>query len=131
MHLSITQLSELTGKDRRTIKRLLEDLPRNDGERGAFLYESRQALEAIYLNEGQSLDEAKKEQALSAAALNRARKEDIDRKRIPIEIPLLANDQALQSLTAELKAAKGKNLTEELINALLDKFRGIPAKLKW
>ena len=131
MELSINQLSELTGKDRRTITNRLRDLAHIDGAKGAYLYESAQALELIYLTAGKTLDEAKKEQALSAAELNRARREDLDRKRIPIDIPLQANDQILQSFTAELKAASGEFLTQELINSLLEKFRTIPAKLKW
>ena len=131
MHLSINQLSEITGKDRRTIKRLVEDLPKIDGDKGAHLYDSAEALEAIYLCAGKSLDEAKKEQALSAAALNRTRDEVERRRRIPIDVPLRANDQAIQSLTALLKAAKGQPLTEDKINELLEGFREIPAKLKW
>ena len=39
--------------------------------------------------------------------------------------------EILQATAATLKAAKGKLLTEELINDIFDKFRSIPAKLKW
>lgn len=133
MQLSINQLSDLTGKDRRTITTRLRDIARIDGAKGAHLYESAEALELIYGTDasGMSLDFAKKEQAISAAELNRARREDLDRKRIPIDIPLAANDQVLQAVAAELKAARDKLLTEELINRLLEKFRDIPAKLKW
>src|SRR4051812_9073946 len=100
MHLSITQLSELTGKDRRTIKQRLDDLPRIDGERGAYLYDSAAALELVYGIDasGISLDEAKRQELIDRAALARARREDLDRKRIPIDIPLHATDQILQSV---------------------------------
>ncbi len=47
MKVSTNQLSELTGKDRRTLKRLLEPLtPEIDGR--AHLYESVIALQLIY-----------------------------------------------------------------------------------
>ncbi len=48
MHLSISQLSDLTGRDRRTIARQLKDLQHVAGERGAMLYESEAALPAVY-----------------------------------------------------------------------------------
>ena len=129
--VSISQLAQLTGKDRRTIASRVSDLKYVGGDKGAYLYESSEALEAIYLCAGKSLDEAKKEQALSSAALNRTRDEVERRRRIPIDVPLRANDQAIQSLTALLKAAKGQILTEAKINELLEGFREIPAKLKW
>jgi hypothetical protein len=43
MHLSISQLSELTGRDRRTVAGKLADVPHTAGERGAMLYESSEA----------------------------------------------------------------------------------------
>jgi len=44
---------------------------------------------------------------------------------------LQAHDEILQAIAATLKAAKGKLLTQDLINDIFDKFRSIPAKLKW
>jgi hypothetical protein len=38
-HLSISQLAELTGRERRTVMRLMEKLQRIDGDRGAHLYD--------------------------------------------------------------------------------------------
>ena len=52
MHLSITQLSELTGRDRRTVAGKLADVPHTAGERGAMLYESSEALPLIYAVSG-------------------------------------------------------------------------------
>ena len=48
MYLSISQLSELTGRDRRTVAGKLADVPHTAGERGAMLYESSEALPLIY-----------------------------------------------------------------------------------
>jgi hypothetical protein len=47
MHLSISQMSDLTGRDWRTIAKNLEGLPYTPGERGAFLYESAEALPLV------------------------------------------------------------------------------------
>jgi phage terminase Nu1 subunit (DNA packaging protein) len=47
--MSISSINELTGVDRRTIKRRLEDLkPIKEGR--AFLYESREALPLLFLS---------------------------------------------------------------------------------
>jgi hypothetical protein len=44
---------------------------------------------------------------------------------------LQVNDEIAQATAATLKAAEGKFLTQDLINDIFDKFRSIPAKLKW
>ena len=129
MLLSINQLSDLTEFDRRTITKSLEDLHFVDGEKGAYLYESSEALPLIYKVDG--LEAARAKQALSQASLNAVREEDLRKQRIPIQIALDVIDEVFQSIAATLKAAKGKTLTPKLINNLFDKFRAIPARLKW
>ena len=47
MLLSINQISELTGQDRRTIVKRLEDLPFQPGDKNACLYASTEALPAV------------------------------------------------------------------------------------
>ena len=129
--MSINKLAELTGKDRRTVAHRLADLPAKDGAHSARLYDSRKALELIYEVSGKTTEEARREDYIQRAALAKARREEIDRTRIPIEIPMRATDQALQHLVALLKAAEGKALTEQLINKLLEEFRAIPDKIQW
>ncbi len=51
MKLSITELSNLTGMDRRKIRRLLQDLPSEKGNKGAVLYESSDALSLLYASD--------------------------------------------------------------------------------
>jgi len=125
--LPISKISELTGIHRDTISKRLADLPFEAGKKGAKLYSSEDALVAIYKTD--SLEAARAEQARSAAQLNTVRAEVLRKTRIPISIVLQVN--ILQATAATLKAARGKLLTEELINAIFDKFRSIPAKLKW
>ncbi len=129
MLLSINRLSELTSRDRRTITKQLEDLRFVDGEKGAHLYESTEALPLIYAVD--NLEAARAKQALSQAALNAVREEVLRKERIPIQIVLDEMDAVFQAMGATLKAAKGKTLTRELINDIFDKFRSVPAKLKW
>jgi len=105
------------------------DLPFEAGKKGAKLYSSEDALAAIYKTD--SLEAARAEQARTAAQLNAIRAEDLRKTRIPIGIVLQVNDEIAQATAATLKAAKGKLLTAELINDIFDKFRSIPAKLKW
>lgn len=133
MELSINELSELTGRDRRTITQRLAQLDYADGPKGAHLYDSTMALAAIYATDadGKSLEQAKKEQATENALLARARREEIQKTRVPIGIALEEIDAVTKATAAILKASKGKKLTEELINTLFAQFREIPARLKW
>src|SRR5207244_13396622 len=109
---SINQLAELTGRDRRTIKKQLEDLHFVDGEKGAHLYESTEALPSIYRMD--NLESARAKQALSQASLNAVREECLRKERIPIQIVLDEMDAVFQAIGATLKNAKGKTLTHEL-----------------
>lgn len=129
MHLSINQLAELTGRDRRTVTKQLEALQLVAGERGAHLYESSEALPLIYAVD--NLEAARAAQARSQTALNAFREEDLRKQRIPIQIARDVLDEVCQSIGATLKAAKNKKLTPDRINELFDKFRAAPAKLKW
>jgi hypothetical protein len=129
MLLSINQLAELSGCDRRTITQRLADLPYDDGEKGAHLYESQDALIKLYAAD--SLEAARAKQALSQASLNAVREEDLRKLRIPIDGAMQVVDEILQALGSTLKAAKGKKLTPKIINQIFAKFRAAPAKLKW
>ena len=129
MKLPILKIAELTGVHRDTISKRLADLPFEAGKKGAKLYSSEHALAAIYKTD--SLEAARAEQARTAAQLNAIRAEDLRKTRIPIATVLQAHDEILQAIAATLKAAKGKLLTQDLINDIFEKFRSIPAKLKW
>ena len=78
-----------------------------------------------------NLEAARAAQARSQASLNAVREEDLRKQRIPIQIVLDTMDEIFQAMGATLKAAEGKTLTVERINELFEKFRSIPAKLKW
>ena len=129
MKLPISKISELTGIHRDTISKRLADLPFEAGKKGAKLYSSENALAAIYKTD--SLEAARAEQARTAAQLNAIRADVLRKTRIPIEIVLQVNDEIAQATATTLKAARGKFLTQELINDIFDRFRSIPAKLKW
>ncbi len=129
MQLSISQLSELTGRERRTVANKLADVPHTPGDKNAMLYESAEALPLIYAVD--NLENARAAQARSQASLNALREEDMRKQRIPLKVALGAIDEAFQSIGATLKAAKGKKLTAERINELLSKWHNLPASLKW
>ena len=67
MLLSVNQISELTGRDRHGIPKRLENLPFTPGDKGAHLYESREALPLIYAVD--NLEAARAAQARSQASL--------------------------------------------------------------
>jgi len=50
--LSITEISNLTGMDRRRIRAALCDLPSEKGSKSALLFESTAALRLLYLSPG-------------------------------------------------------------------------------
>jgi DNA-binding Lrp family transcriptional regulator len=129
MKLPILKIAELTGVHRDTISKRLADLPFEAGKKGAKLYSSEEALAAIYKTD--SLEAARAEQARTAAQLNAIRADVLRKTRIPIAIVAQAYDEIFQAIAATLKAAEGKLLSRELINDIFDKFRSIPAKLKW
>ena len=128
MQLSINQLSDLTGKDRRTITTRLKDLAHVDGAKGAYLYEASEALEQIYYGDNSKPD------------LERKRCEEIDlnmeikrKQRIPLPIVSSLWDAGMQSFAATLKAARGKVLDTTKINDLLDILRSVklPPPNEW
>jgi len=127
MRVSINQLWEWTGRERRLIKKKLEGLSFSNGQKKGHLYESTEALPRIYSVD--SLEVARARHALSQASLNAVREESLRKQRIPIETVEEVWDQTFQSVAATIKAAKGKKLSTELINELFDKFRAAPSKL--
>jgi hypothetical protein len=55
MKQSVSELSHLTGMDRRRIRRCLADLPAEPGPKNSLLYESTQALPLLYLTPGKMI----------------------------------------------------------------------------
>ena len=49
MCLSISQISDLAGRERRMVAKQLKDLHYTTVERGTFLYESAEALPLVYV----------------------------------------------------------------------------------
>jgi hypothetical protein len=128
--LTLRELEMLTGKHHKFLRELLQHIPFTRGPNRSHLYESTQALPAIYAG-ARSLEEARIKQAEAAARLNEIRAEELAKKRIPIEIVIETLDQTMQAMSATLKASKDKVLTMELINNIFADFRAIPAKLNW
>jgi len=126
MLVSINQLSEWTGMDRRTITQRLADLHYVDGEKGAYLYQSDEALPLIYnaKNPRDALDQKRCEEI-------QVRIETARKTRIPLALVTEVWDAALQAFAATLKTARDKPLTVERINDLLEKLRTAKLPLKW
>ena len=133
MELSINELADLTGRDRRTITKRLASLAPKPGPKGAHLYNSASALVMIYVadTEGNTLDDARKELALEQAALARVNRENAERKRPPLDVVLRLLDETGQAAAAILKTHKNKVLTEAAVNEIFTKFRELPGRLKW
>ena len=131
MDLSISELSDLTGFDRRTITRKLEKLVYTEGPKGAHLYDPKHALAALYVaeSEGKSFDQARTEQALASARLTTVRCETEEKKRPPLDLVLGFFDAVGQEVAAILKVHKGKTLDQARIDSIFESFRALPGKL--
>jgi hypothetical protein len=131
MQVSINQLYEWTGKDRRTIKRRLEAL-KPDGE-GKF--DSKSALEAIYFgNPSEDGEFISTPEAMRRLTIRKEEEILLDmeikrKQRIPLDLVLTIFDEAQQSTAGILKSRKGKRLDEPAINEILAKFREMPSQL--
>src|SRR5947207_11433979 len=124
---SVNQLSELTGRDRRTVKKQLEELHFVLGEKSAHLYESSEAFPLIYRVD--NLESARAKQALSQASLNAIREENLRKEHVPLQLVLDEMDSLFQEIGAVLKNIK--ELPSVRVNEIFQKFREIPSKLKW
>jgi len=122
---SINQLSELTGRDRRTITKQLEGLPSIDGPKGAYLYDSTEALPLIY-HVG-NLEAARAKQALSQASLNAVKEEELRKQRVPRQLALDEMDALFQAIGAILKTTK--ELSASRVSEIFDKFRAVQRKI--
>jgi hypothetical protein len=91
MLLSVNQISELTGRDRHGIPKRLENLWFTPGDKGAHLYESREALPLIY-----AVANLEAARARSQASLKAVREEDLRKQRIPIQIVRDVLDETFQ-----------------------------------
>lgn len=133
MKQSETQLSDLTGMARLTVRRKLSDIPHERGPKSAKLYDSKIALPILYgIGESGGLSQAEANRLLTIA-----RREEIDlnmevtrRERIPIEDVTLINEEALSNIAGLLKAHTGKTLNEQLVNDIFANARAIGAKLR-
>ena len=103
---SINQLSELTGIDRRTVKTRLESVNAITGERGAYLYETREALPLLYLASGERLDPAQER-----AALDRVRRRQIEMANEKAEGNLIPKEEVAAAWTEQILIAKGRLLS--------------------
>ena len=94
MKVTISQLSDWTGLDRRTVKRRLEGLPFDDGGRAGHHYESRDALKRLYLGEittDETLDPQQERAQLDAARRRLAELEYQRRRGELIESDVVEN----------------------------------------
>ncbi len=133
--ISENEASELTGKDRKTVKRRLDGIQSEPGKHGARLYPSDQALEAIILGtttvDGEKITTPEALRRLTIRkdadiALNMEIKRG---ERIPLDMVVSLLDETFQGIAAILKSTKGKRMEESTINEIFAKLRDLPNHL--
>jgi len=142
--LTVHKLAELTGKQRVTLNKRLDNVPftlGNGDVKPQKLYDSKVALEYIYCGGAVSEDGEPTEriptQQEAARDLSIAKRKEIDLKmevlrkeRIPLEDICAVNEQAFLHVAGLIKSNEGKMLTAELVNDIFTGIREIGAKLK-
>ena len=76
-----------------------------------------------------NLESARAKQALSQASLNAIREENLRKERVPLQLALDEMDSLFQAIGAILKNVK--ELSPTRVNEIFEKFRAVPARLKW
>ena len=128
----MNELAKLTGKAHRTIEKRLEKLPFEvDGK--SHLYDSKSALEAIYLGDKPesttaTLTEARTEESLAKAEKTRIEIETMQRQRIPIDV---INDAIEPVLALHKQIIMGSKLTDPEKREICESLRDIPRNMKW
>lgn len=113
--MSINQLSELTGKDRRTIKKKLAALPTQPGSSSkAILYNTADALQALY--GADSTESVDKELKAEELRIERAKREKLE-----IEVGRLRGEM--------LPLSEVVKVVEKEYSFVRAQFRSLPSKL--
>src|SRR5262245_48063787 len=120
MQVSQIQLSELTGKDRKTIRRLLSDLQPVPGPHKAKLYESRIALETLYYGKNGS-EFISTAEAVRRLTIAKEKEIVLDMEikrgsRVPLSDVAQSANAVFQMFAGTLKANRDKVMTEATIN---------------
>lgn len=122
------QLHELTGRARGTVKKRVDGLPFEVGERGQKLYNSRDALERIMEvtdSDGKTINAAEASRLLTIARKEQINLEmEVTRKeRVPIEDVSELLDATFANVGGLLKAHRGKTLTDQVIEDIFTELR--------
>lgn len=112
--MSVSQLADITRKDRKTISKRLVDLAAEAGAKGAKLYDSAEALPLIYASD--STDDISKALQQEELGIERAKREKLE-----IEVGRLRGEMLPIDLVAKT--------VEREYNFIRSNFRSIPSKL--
>jgi hypothetical protein len=126
MQVSQNQLSEWTGKDRKTVRRLLSHLKPIAGAHGAKLYDSKLALETLYLGNGNGFITTAEAVRRLTIAKEKEIVLDMEIKRgarIPIQDVSLTEKYIFAHIRGVIVASK---LSAEEKNEILDRLRDLP-----
>jgi hypothetical protein len=134
--LNIHELAKLTGKERKTIQKKLQGVPYEAGKQSQKRYESKVALEIIYVGATEDAIGATITSAEASRQLTIARKEQIELEmevtrgdRWPKDDVESIHEASLSNIAGLLKSHEGKPLSAELIRDIFTELREVPAKL--
>ena len=134
--LTLNKLCELVGQDRRGIAPLLDGVPYVPGPNNSHLYESAEALAAIYrckCKQGgpqSTLAEAKVRNELAAARLREIQAKQKLEELVPASISRLAIDAFIKHVRSKFEELRGRGAVDyDWINACGRAFAGILADL--
>ncbi|HWB58354.1 MAG TPA: hypothetical protein VG733_02635 [Chthoniobacteraceae bacterium] len=125
MRFSIRQFSEMTGKSRDEVRSSLKKLRHENGPRGAKLYESIPAFQAIFSASADALEEARIREANSRADLNEISLKQKTNQTMPVELATELFFHCRSHMRAKLEAfVRSGQLPREAYNEIGMIWRG-------
>ena len=127
---SENQLSEMTGLDRRTIKKRLQGInPEISGS--AHLYDLKHAVKALVSRRdesgsGMTLEKARIEESQSKTKINEIMIENMQKDRMPVATVIAL----MESISSEIINIH-RGIPDDAATRLSEELRDIPNRLKW
>jgi len=129
MKISISAASRLTGKHRSTVSKAASDLQAFPGPKGAWLYDSRELLQRLYVGSdgAPTASEALRQLSLARTEQVRLQNELIRKTRIPIEDVREVDNEVFQGIAGIIKSS---GLSVDAVNEIFAQLRRLGENLK-
>lgn len=125
MKISISAASRLTGKHRSTISKAAGDLKSFPGPKGAWLYESRELLQRLYIGSDGAPTASEALRLLSLARTEQVKLQNakLSGDSFTREVVVSCSAETIACFRGSLFALKGRTVTDQDIDHISDEMR--------